>query len=56
MAFLFAAFSFLSKDGFIAFYNVFNVNLQSEPHVPNITSQGRIGTEKIIRTSQTFFL
>ena len=40
--------SFLSKDGFVAFYNVFRVNLQSEPCVPKITWQGGIGIEKII--------
>ena len=39
---------FLSKDGFVAFYNVFRVNLQSEPCVPKITSQGGIGIEKTI--------
>ena len=39
---------FLSKDGFVAFYNVFRVNFQSEPCVPKITSQGGIGIEKII--------
>ena len=47
--------SFLSKDGFVAFYNVFRVNLQSEPCVPKITSQGGIKIEKIIRYFQTLF-
>ena len=39
---------FLSKDGFVTFYNVLRVNLQSEPCVPKITSQGGIGIEKTI--------
>ena len=46
---------FLSKDGFVTFYNVLRVNLQSEPCVPKITSQGGIWIEKIIRSFQTLF-
>lgn len=46
---------FLSKDGFVTFYNVLRVNLQSEPCVPKITSQGGIGIEKTIWSFQTLF-